>query len=475
MMVVESINGYPRVVSKVKRKVRLAAGLDADNVLSLEAMQRGWSCLALFGEHLSSLNLNHVRVVSTATLRLAKNANEFCDKGNQLLGADINIISGEQEAALIYHGMAVTSNSADKRLIIDIGGASTELILGCGLSPIVLNSLNMGCVTWLERYFVDGILSQANFDAAIEASKKVLTPVKDDYLAHQWQLTLGASGSVQAVQEVLIAQGYNEEVTLDKLIILMAQCIACKSQDALVLTGLKAERAAVFVSGLSILIMLFQELSINGMLASGGALREGVINQLIGQQVSDDICLHTCQSIQQRFQLNVEQASQVGQLAQRFALQLNIPESLHRYLDYSAMVHEIGLSVNYLDAQHHGQYLLTHMALAGFSAQQKNLVVALVGNYQGVINQTLITEQGCCDQSHAAQLLLCLRLAIICVGQAQLKRCLAISIHHGDNGIMVDVTSELSAAAPLMMIDIEHEVAMNDLTTLSSHHLGNDS
>jgi len=475
MMVVESINGSPRVVSKVKRKVRLAAGLDENNVLSLEAMERGWECLALFGEHLSSLNMSNVKVVSTATLRLAKNANEFCEKGNLLLGSDINIISGEQEAALIYHGMAVTSNSADKRLIIDIGGASTELILGAGLSPIILNSLNMGCVTWLERYFVDGVLSQRNFDTAIEASKQVLSTVKQDYLAHQWQLTLGASGSVQAVQEVLIAQGHNEEVTLNKLIMLMGQCITCKSQSELVLTGLKAERATVFVSGLSILIMLFQELSIDGMLASGGALREGVINQLIGQPVSEDICLDTCQSIQMRFQLNTQQASQVGQLAQRFAQQLNIPATLHRYLDYSAMLHEIGLSVNYLEAQHHGYYLLSNMPLAGFSAQQKNLVVALVGNYKGIINQTLISEQSCCDQISAAQLLLCLRLAIICIGRCQLNRCLGISVHHTDNGITVDVTPELSTAAPLMMIDLDHEVAMNHLTTPSSHRLGNDN
>lgn len=475
MMVVENINGFPRIVSKVKRKVRLAAGLDANNVLSLEAMQRGWACLALFGEHLSSLNLTQVKVVSTATLRLATNANDFCHQGNQLLGTDINIISGEQEAALIYHGMAVTSNSAEKRLIIDIGGASTELILGCGLSPIVLNSLNMGCVTWLERYFVGGVLSQANFDAAIEASKQVLAPVKKDYLAYQWQLTLGASGSVQAVQEVLIAQGYNEEVTLDKLTMLMAQCIACQSQSKLVLTGLKAERSAVFVSGLSILIMLFKELSIDGMLASGGALREGVINQLIGDSVSDDICLRTCQLIQQRFQINLEQAEQVTQLAQRFARQLDMPATLCRYLTFSAMIHEIGLSVNYSDAQNHGYYLLSHMALAGFSQQQKNLVVALVGNYQGEINHALMAAQGCCNQSQAAQLLLCLRLAVICVGRCQLNRCAGISINNTSDGIVVDITQALKSNAPLLISDINDEVVMNDLTTPSNDRLDNDS
>ena len=157
---------------KVKRKVRLASGLDDNNVLSLEAMERGWECLAWFGEHLSELELSRVKVVATATLRLAVNADEFTARGNELLGVPINIISGEREAALIYHGMAVTSNGCGKRLIIDIGGASTELILGDGVTPIVLNSLNMGCVTWLERYFGDGLLTDNNFDAAIAGAKE---------------------------------------------------------------------------------------------------------------------------------------------------------------------------------------------------------------------------------------------------------------------------------------------------------------
>lgn len=461
MMVVENISGMPRIISKVKRKVRLASGLDTDNKLSLEAMTRGWECLAWFGEHLSSIPISQVRVVATATLRLASNAQEFCDKGNVLLGCNINIISGDQEAALIYHGMAVTSNGGGNRLIIDIGGASTELILGSGLSPMVLNSLNMGCVTWLERYFADGKLSQANFDLAIIESQKILAPVKQDYVAHHWQLTLGASGSVQAVQEVLVAQGLNEHVTLDKLEHLMAQCIACKDQEALVLEGLANERRVVFVSGLSILIMLFRELPISSMLASGGALREGVINQLINEPIADNICRQTCLAVQHQFQLDVEQARQVTSVARRFAGELDIEPSLVDFLDYSAMLHELGVSVEYINAPQHAQYLLNHLPLSGFSLQQRHLLIALIGNYKGDINEALLRQQGSCDEHAAKRLLSCLRLAVICVGRHQIQRCDAIVLKNVRDSIHISVDKSLMSSSPLLMTHLLQEAQSN--------------
>lgn len=463
MMVVDNVAGAPRVISKVKRKVRLASGLDENNVLSLEAMERGWECLAWFGEHLSQLNIDNVKVVATATLRLATNAEKFCEYGSQLLGKAINIISGEEEAALIYHGMAVTSNGCGKRLIIDIGGASTELILGSGVTPIVLNSLNMGCVTWLERYFSNKLLSQENFSAAVAAAKKTLSPVKHDYLAHQWQLTLGASGSVQAVQEVLVAQGLNEEITLDKLYQLQAQCIACMNQDRLLLDGLKVERRVVFVSGLCILIALFEELSIKSMLSSGGALREGVIHQLSQESLSDDICLKTCTSLAQRFQLNTLQAKNVAQLAVQLANNISIDESLIPMLNYAGLIHELGVSIEYAQAPLHARYLLSNMPLAGFSKQQTLLLIALVGNFKGDIAQHLLSDQGCCDLKSAQEMLICLRLAVICAGRYQGARCQSIKLQRTDNGFTLDIPSSVAKQIPLMMVQLDEESELNPL------------
>ncbi|MDP2561006.1 guanosine-5'-triphosphate,3'-diphosphate pyrophosphatase [Psychrobium sp. 1_MG-2023] len=464
MLLVQQVAGSPRIISKVKRKVRLASGLDHDSNLSLEAMERGWQCLELFAERLAHIPKENIRVVSTATLRLAKNSEIFCEKGQQILGQRIDVISGEQEAALIYHGMAVSSNSADKRLIIDIGGASTELILGQGLSPIVLNSLNMGCVTWIERYFSGGLLTQANFEVAIEQAAQVLASVKQDYLNHQWQLTLGASGSVQAVQEVLIAQGETEQVTLAKLEALMVQVIACGSVDKLALVGLQPERAPVFASGVAILIMLFRNLSIETMVASGGALREGLIAQLLSGSdalTEHDVTARTCQHLQQRFQVDTLHAQNVAELAVNIATPFGFDTIELAMLSCAAQLHEVGLSVEFLQGQRHGAYLLANLVMPGFTTEQKKLVVALVGNYKNPLNSGLLEQQACCSAERVHDLISCLRLAVIISGRYQGQRAEQIVISKQANGLVVNVEKSLAATAPLLLAELTTEVELN--------------
>jgi len=466
MLVVQNINGVPRTIAKVKRKVRLALGLDHNNRLDLAAMQRGWDCLSLFAERLECIPPQNIKIVATATLRLASNADVFCAKGDDILGHRINIISGEQEASLIYHGMAVSSHSADKRLIVDIGGASTELILGRGLEPLVLNSLNMGCVTWLERYFGDGIISQANIEQAMAAAAQVLAPVQQDYLAHHWQLSLGASGSIQAVQEVLVAQELNELITRDKLEIILQQVIACKELKSLSLVGLKPERQLVFVSGLVILLTLFKQLSIDEMMGSGGALREGLIDELIGFAVPGDIRMHCCQRLQQRFELDIKHANQIASCAGSLALQLGdelFDAQDLEMLRYGAMLHEIGTSVEFLQAQRHGHYLLSNTPMAGFSKEQRKLVAALVGSYKNEINVDSFQQQASCNE-HTAQLLAsCLRLAVILNGRDQANRngMLRVALVKGCITLYFDAT-EL-AIYPLLLAELEQEIIDNNL------------
>jgi len=155
MLVVREVAGSIQTLAKIKRKVRLAAGLDKDNLLSQEAMQRGWQCLKLFSERLQDIPRDQIRVVATATLRLASNADEFLQKAQEILGCPVQVIAGEEEARLIYHGVAHTTGGPDQRLVVDIGGGSTELVTGTGAQATALISLSMGCVTWLERYFGD--------------------------------------------------------------------------------------------------------------------------------------------------------------------------------------------------------------------------------------------------------------------------------------------------------------------------------
>ncbi|MFL7049300.1 guanosine-5'-triphosphate,3'-diphosphate pyrophosphatase, partial [Vibrio cyclitrophicus] len=217
MLVVRHIDGSVQTMAKIKRKVRLAAGLDENNALSKEAMQRGWDCLSLFAERLQDIPKENIRIVGTATLRTATNVGIFLEKANQILGYDINVISGEEEAATIYKGVAHTSGGSGRRLVVDIGGASTEMIIGEGFSAKALTSLKMGCVTWLERHFKDRQLTATNFDNAIEAAKSTLAPILDSYTDIGWDVCVGASGTVQALQEIMLAQGMDEVITHAKL------------------------------------------------------------------------------------------------------------------------------------------------------------------------------------------------------------------------------------------------------------------
>ena len=277
MVVVHVVNGSVQIIGKVKQKVRLAAGLDKDMVLSEESMQRGWQCLETFAERLQDIPSSNIRVVATATLRLAQNAQDFIEKAERILKHPLQVISGEEEARQIYLGVAYTSANQGNSLVIDIGGASTEIIIGNDMQPIHMVSLDMGCVTFMERYFLDGELSEANFDRAMEAANTLLDPVVDSFLCFDWHNCLGASGTPQAITEILVKQEISDAIRLDYLYNLKQQCIDCGNLSNLVIDGLEPNRQPIFPSGLTILLALFERLKIATMNISGGALREGLI------------------------------------------------------------------------------------------------------------------------------------------------------------------------------------------------------
>ena len=318
MLVVREVAGSIQTLTRIKRKVRLAAGLNSDYVLSAEAMERGWQCLRLFAERLQDIPQPQIRVVATATLRIAVNADVFIAKAQDILGCPVQVISGEEEARLIYQGVAHTTGGADQRLVVDIGGASTELVTGSGAQTTSLFSLSMGCVTWLERYFTDRNLAQENFDQAEQAAREVLRPVADKLRFHGWKVCVGASGTVQALQEIMMAQGMDERITLAKLQQLKQRAIHCGRLEELEIEGLTLERALVFPSGLAILIAIFTELNIQCMTLAGGALREGLVYGMLHLAVDQDIRSRTLRNIQRRFMVDTEQAHRVAMLATKF-------------------------------------------------------------------------------------------------------------------------------------------------------------
>ncbi|MEG1213907.1 MAG: exopolyphosphatase [Leclercia sp.] len=417
MLVVREVAGSIQTLTRIKRKVRLAAGLSADNQLSPEAMERGWQCLRLFAERLQDIPPQQIRVVATATLRLAVNAGEFIAKAQDILGCPVQVISGQEEARLIYQGVAHTTGGDERRLVVDIGGASTELVTGNGAQATSLNSLSMGCVTWLERYFTDRNLAQENFDEAEKAARDVLRPVADELRYHGWKVCVGASGTVQALQEIMMAQGMDERITLAKLQQLKQRAIHCGRLEELEIEGLTLERALVFPSGLAILIAIFTELNIQCMTLSGGALREGLVYGMLHLAVDQDIRDHTLRNIQRRFMVDIEQAHRVVNLATRFLAQMGDTwhlEPISRELLISAcQLHEIGLSVDFKQAPLHAAYLVRNLDLPGFTPAQKKLLATLLLNQTNPVDLSSLHQQNAVPPRVAEHLCRLLRLAII--------------------------------------------------------------
>ncbi len=418
MLMVREVAGAIRTVAKVKRKVRLAAGLDTEHNLSHEAMARGWDCLRLFAEQLQDVPKENVRVVGTATLRLARNVDSFLRTAELILGHPIEIITGEDEARTIYQGVSWTSSGEGNRLVIDIGGASTELVIGENNEAKLLNSLHMGCVTWIKRYFSDGLLNDTNFSAAIDAAKQVLQVVAEEYKTLGWESCVGASGTVQALQEIMIAQGRSERVTLAKLYELKAQTISCNHLDMLVLQGLMPERLSVFPSGLAILIAIFETLQIQNMTLAGGALREGLIYGMIGKRRNCDVRERTADSLITRYQMDRIQAERVRDAAlyafQQVQKEWQLSEQYGRpMLRWAAMLHELGLCIEYKKAPQHAAYIIDNIDMPGFTPAQKQLLSALVFNQRDGFKLEVLEKQNAVSLRQAIHLARLLRFAII--------------------------------------------------------------
>jgi exopolyphosphatase/guanosine-5'-triphosphate,3'-diphosphate pyrophosphatase len=461
MLVVREVAGSIQTLTRVKRKVRLAAGLSRENVLSQEAMERGWQCLRLFSERLQDIPSAQIRVVATATLRLAVNASEFIAKAQQILGCPVQVISGEEEARLIYQGVAHTTGGSDRRLVVDIGGASTELVTGTGAQATSLFSLSMGCVTWLERFFTDRHLGQENFAAAEQAAREVLRPVAAELHRHGWQVCVGASGTVQALQEIMMAQGMDERITLVKLQQLKQRAIQCGRLEELEIEGLTLERALVFPSGLAILIAIFTEMNIQSMTLAGGALREGLVYGMLHLTVDQDIRSRTLRNIQRRFIIDTDQARRVSTLAALFADSVSAAWDLDAYsieiLQVASELHEIGLSIEFKQAPLHAAWLVRNLDLPGFTPAQKKLLATLLLNQTNTVDLSSLHQQNAVPPRVAEHLCRLLRLAIIFASRRRDDLLPAITLTAEGEKLTLRLPQDWLACHPLGAELIEQE------------------
>ncbi len=405
---------YQRL-SYIKESVRLGAGLDDEGMLTEEAMQRGLSCLKGFGEQLVGIAPERIRAVATQTLREARNRNAFLARAQAVLGHPVEVISGREEARLIYAGVARLQPSDKPRLVIDIGGRSTEMILGRGRKPLLAESFGVGSVGLSLRFFADGRYTEEAFRAAQVAAGAELEEALTLFRPELWREALGSSGTVGAVSQILAATGQTDgRITPAALRWCIEQCLAAGSQDKLQITGLKDDRRPVVAGGLCILYTLLTQFGIQELLPTKGALRQGVIFDLaerLQPSGARDPRGDSVAELQRRFDVDVAQADRVTAQAEKLYRQLApkpVPELL-RELRWAAALHEIGMFVSHHDHHRHSAYIVGHVDAPGFSTNQLQRLGVLVLGQRGGLRKL---EAQLADATLLDQLL-ALRLAVI--------------------------------------------------------------
>jgi exopolyphosphatase / guanosine-5'-triphosphate,3'-diphosphate pyrophosphatase len=412
--------GQLRRVEYIKETVRQGNGLDADRNLTIEAMERGWECLARFGERIAGFKPSQVRAVATQTLREARNREVFLAKAKNILGFPIEVIAGREEARLIYLGVShLLPQSDERRLVVDIGGRSTEMILGQHERASTLESYRVGSVAWSMKHFPDGLWTASAFKSAEIAAKAVLDEAQVLFSRDQWDRCYGSSGTVGAVADVLTLAGWPEgRITRDGLAWLKERLLKAQKIDNLRLEGIKEDRRPVIGGGLAVLQAVFDLLQINEMHAAQGALRHGALYDLIDRDSTHDVRSSMVDWLAQRFGTDKLQAERVSKTAQTLLASLvSEPEAelsadrqrLFKKLHWACQVHEVGMRISHSDYHKHGAYILDNTDLPGFTLDELHRLSQLVLGHRGKLRK-LESEL---EDSTFVQQLMALRLAVI--------------------------------------------------------------
>lgn len=420
MIVARIMNGSIQVLSRLKQKVKLAEGLDENAQLSQEAITRGVNCLALFAERLQGFAPENVNVVGTYTLRRAVNNDEFLRQAAKVFPYPINIISGQTEAKTIYAGVCHTQPEKGRKLVVDIGGGSTEMIIGDDFTPIVAESRHMGCVSFAAKYFPNGVISRQNFEEAYQSAVNKIEDLGWEYRNLGWQSVLGSSGTIKTVHQVIAATlDPNGIITKARLNDLVEQTLCASHFDKLNIIGLNPERTDVFVPGLAILNAVFDVFHIDQMRYSDGALREGVIYSIEKNFQVADIRARTAWGLTEQFDIDTEQAHRIAGSANLLAHQYNqwvkpeLAEEMQSILLWAARLHEVGIVINHKNMQKHSAYILQNMELPGFDREQQRLLALLVRLHIGPLKTADLIKFARYDEQDVLALIRLLRLAVI--------------------------------------------------------------
>lgn len=435
LQVCRNERGQLFVLDSLKEMVRLGAGLDENKFLTQEAQEQALVCLEKFGERIRDFQKQQVRVVATNTFRVAKNSAQFIAKAEKALGFPIEVIAGREEARLIYLGVAHTlPDTGEKRLVVDIGGGSTEFIIGEGLKAKVTESLPLGCVSYSLRFFADGNVNKNNFQAAVMAARAEIQCVAPAIMAEGWQVAVGASGSARSIRDVFEAE--NDDWTLITLPLMhkvAKEIITAGSVKKAKLSGLKADRAEVFLGGLTVMTAVFEELHIDSMSVTDAALRDGVLYDLLGRQLSKDIRDATVTRFKQRYHIDVPQTFRVNKLATLFLQSLNVADTTYgepwfKSIEWAAKLHEIGLTISHAAYHKHSAYIIANADMPGFSRKEQQKLSLLILGHRGDLKKM----QDVIPDERYWLPILALRLAVLlCRGRKEVQLpkdfCLTLS------------------------------------------------
>ncbi|MFT4064200.1 exopolyphosphatase [Paraburkholderia sp.] len=413
-------------VDALREPVRLAAGLSRDKMLDRASQVRGWDALKRFGERLRDFHPDHVRAVATNTLRIAKNAGEFLGEAQAALGFPIEVIAGREEARLIYAGAAHSvPASAGKRLVVDIGGGSTEFIIGSHYTPIQMESLYIGCVSHSRAFFPAGNVDEYTMRQAELAARREIQIISAEYKKTGWEQAIGSSGTARALAELVEANGFNDAgithgISRGGLQRLKRALIKAENVNRLKLVALKSDRVPVLAGGLSIMIAVFDELGVDYVDTTDGALRLGVMYDLLGRSQHEDMRTVTVEGFMRRYGVDRAQAGRISELSMSFYDQLSEPDGAsgdasdddrraenRMFIGWAAALHEIGLSISHSAYHKHSAYIASNADMPGFSRTDQARVAALVLGHAGKLGKLSQTRDV------EWPLLFCLRLAAL--------------------------------------------------------------
>ena len=467
MIVCNLTDGKLQTVDRLREMVRLASGLDKRNYLDIGTQKRALECLERFGQRIRNFPPGSVRIVGTNTLRMAKNSRQFLMKAERALNHPIHIISGIEEARLIYLGVAHSlSSNAKTRFVMDIGGGSTEYIIGTDNNPNKKESRPMGCVSVSNAFFTDGKLSKTAFKQAVLFAEQQLEPYQKQFHRKNWDEAIGASGSLRSIDKVLKAKNWsNNGITKEGLEQLVAHLNQCKHISELDLPELDPERLPIFPGGLAIIYATFKSLGIEQMTVADGALREGLILDLLGRIYDHDIRSSTAHALAERYHTDQKQATRIKQTLHAMLAQLNKEcclyddENSAQFLDWAAELHEIGHDIAHSQYHKHSAYIIENADLAGFSRQDQILLAAIIRTHRRKFAMSRFIDLPAPWDNFAPYMTIILRLAVLLHRNRHEHDQPDFKIALGKSKIRLQFPDDWLAQSPLTHADLIQEAS----------------